>query len=148
MTNALYIGLGVGIGSLVIAVIVFLLIKRKKKDKDPIVLRSENMIVMINQRILSLNSRIEKLDQEITKLLAAKEKSDISFLNAEISLEEIPERIEKDRKDVNAYIADIKDLQEYKEEIESILTTKGETDLSKLEELLEFVKEKFQYRYT
>lgn len=149
MTNALYIGLGVGLGALAMFVVVLFSVKRKKKDKNPTVLRAENMIVMINQRILSFNSRIEKLDKEITALLAAQEKKTTSFLKAEIAgmtLKDIPDRVEKNKIDVKTFIADIKDLKEYKEEIEAIL--KKEVDLGKLEELLEVVKEKFQYRYT
>lgn len=148
MSNALYIGLGVGLGVAAIAAIIFFSIKRKKKDKNPLVVRAENMVVMVNQRILSLNSRITNLDSEITELLIAKENEDSSMLKDDMSLENIPEVIDKNRTEIDTYIADIKDLQEYKNEIESFLKIKGEKDWKKLEELLEFVKEKFQYRYT
>ncbi len=147
MSNVLYILLGVGIGLAAILVTVILIIKRKKKEQHPIESRAENMGIMINQRVLSINSRVEKLDTDITTLLAAKEKEDLSILDMEITLEEIPEKIEKNKTEINSYIADIKDLRDYKTEIEDILKTKGEKDWKKLEKLLEFVKEKFQYRY-
>ena len=75
------------------------------------------------------------------------DKGDTSLLEAEISLEEIPEKVEKNKTEINAYIADIKDLDEYKKELEVFLKAKGEKDWNKLEELLDYVKEKFQYRY-
>lgn len=147
MTNTLYIILGVGAGVLAVIGILFFSIKRKKKVKNPLASRAEDMVVMINQRILSINSRVAKLDTDITKLLAAKESEDLSILKMEITLEEIPTKIDTNKAEINAYIADIKDLQDYKTEIETILGTKGKKDWKKLEELLEFVKEKFQYRY-
>ena len=148
MSNTLYIGLGVGFGILIIIIIVFFTLKRKKEIKNPLTLRAENMIVMINQRIHSINSRINALDKEITTLLAAKENEDTSLLKDEMNLETIPTIVEKKKTEINTYIADIKDLQEYKEEIDSFLKIKDEKDWKKLEEQLEFVKEKFQYRYT
>ena len=147
MSNTLYIILGVGIGAIAIAAIILILVRRKKKVRNPLVTRAENMGVMINQRIVSLNSRIAKLDEEITTLLAAKEQEDLSVLRTKISLEEIPAKIENNRSEINSFIADIKDLQDYKEEIEKLLNFKGEKDWKKLEDLLEHVKEKFQYRY-
>ena len=94
-----------------------------------------------------INSRITKLDAEITQLLASKENEDVSLLKADISLDQIPEQIEKNKSEISAYIADIKDLDEYKNELEVFLKAKGEKDWNKLEELLDYVKEKFQYRY-
>ena len=148
MSNALYICLGVGVGVIIIVVIATILMRKKKRSKNPIALRAENMIVMLNQRILSFNSRIDVLDKQITTLLAAEKKQDLSLLNEEIELNSIPSQVELIKKDINSYIADIKDLKEYKEELQSFLNTKGEKDWNKLEELLEFIKEKFQYRYT
>ncbi|TFG10520.1 hypothetical protein EU534_00910 [Candidatus Heimdallarchaeota archaeon] len=148
MSNVLYVCLGVGAGAIIIVVVVTLLRNKKKRSKNPIALRAENMIVMLNQRILSINSRIDVLDKQITTLLAAEEKEDLSLLKEGIDLNSIPSQVELVKNDINSYIADIKDLKEYKEELESFLNVKGEKDWKKLEELLEFVKEKFQYRYT
>ncbi|MHA1199276.1 MAG: hypothetical protein ACTSQF_08015 [Candidatus Heimdallarchaeaceae archaeon] len=147
MSNTLYIILGVGAGVIAVVLILLFSVKRKKRVKNPLISRAEDMAIMVNQRILSINSRVAKLDTEITTLLAAKENEDLSILKMEITLEEIPIKIETNKVEINAYIADIKDLQDYKVEIETILGTKGEKDWKKLEELLEFVKEKFQYRY-
>ncbi len=147
MPNTFYIILGVGIGILVIIAVILILTRKRKKEKNPLISRAENMTVMINQRIFSLNSKIAKLDYNITALLATKENGDLTSLETKISLEDIPEKIEKIKSEVNSYIADIKDLQEYKEEIEIFLKDENEKDWKELEELLNHVKEKFQYRY-
>ena len=147
MDTIYYIILGVGIGVVGIVATIIYLTKHKKKVQNPLISRSENMVVMINQKILSINSRIEKLDREITALLASKEKGELSLLEKEITLDKIPEKIDKNKEEINTYIADIKDLRDYKDEIESILRVKGDKDWKKLEELLDFIKEKFQYRY-
>ena len=148
MSLGLYIGLGVGLGSLFVIVIVFFILKSKKKDINPLISRSEDVIVMINQRILSMNSRIQALDKEITKLVAAKEKEDLSLLDFGIDLSDIPQEIESKKKEINEYIADIKDLEDYKKEIEAIMNRKEETNWVELETLLDKTKEKMKYRFT
>ena len=147
MSNVLYIILGTVFGVLVVLLVIFLYFKKKSQVKDPSINRAEEMMIMINQRILSLNSRIEKLDKEITTLLASKENKDSTFIDIGVSLEEIPNKIEDNKSKINEYIADINDLQDYKLEIEAIIVAKGDRDLKKLTELLDLVKEKFQYRY-
>lgn len=147
MPNTFYIILGVGIGILVIIAVILILTRKRKKEKSPLISRAENMTVMINQRIFALNSKIAKLDNNITALHVAKENGDLTLMETKISLEDIPENIEKIKSEVNSYIADIKDLQEYKEEIEIFLKDENEKDWKELEELLNHVKEKFQYRY-
>lgn len=103
---------------------------------------------MINQRILSMNSRIQKFDDEITKLVVAKEKEDLSLLTIDIELDDIPQEIESKKKTINDYIADIKDLEDYKKEIEEMLSKKDENKWNELETLLEQTKEKMRYRFT
>ncbi len=147
MNIAFYIALGVSLGLLLIIAIIVFIVKRKKEDKNPLSSRAEDLLVMINQRILSLNSRIQKLDTEVTALLIAKENEDLTVLDISISFDDIPEKINTNKEEINTFIADIKDLRDYKEEIETVLAMKGEKDWVKLEELLDFVKEKFQYRY-
>ena len=103
---------------------------------------------MINQRILSMNSRIQEFDDEITKLVVAKEKEDLSLLTIDIELDDIPQEIESKKKEINDYIADIKDLEDYKKEIEEMLSKKDENKWNELETLLEQTKEKMRYRFT
>ncbi|MCE7747126.1 MAG: hypothetical protein GPJ51_01930 [Candidatus Heimdallarchaeota archaeon] len=147
MNLGLNIGLGVGFGCLLILVIVVILLKSKKKEKNPLISRSKDTIVMINQRILSINSRIQKFDEEITKLVAAKEEGHISLSDNSISFDDIPHEIETKKISINGYIADIKDLEDYKREIEEILLKKDENKWNELEALLSQTKEKMKYRF-
>ena len=147
MSSGLYIGLGVGSGILVILVGIFFSLKGKKKEKNPLVPRSKDTIVMINQRILSMNSRIQKYDEEITKLLAVKEQKNIPLLDENISLDDVPHIIETKKAEVTNLIADIKDLEDYKKEIKELLKQKDEKKWSELETLLEKTKEKMRLRY-
>lgn len=147
MSLGLYIGLGVGFGCLLILVIVIILLNSKRKEKNPLISRSKDTIVMINQRILSMNSRIQKFDEEITKLVAAKEEGNISLLDSSISFENIPHEIETKKTAINGYIADIKDLEDYKREIEEILLKKDENKWDELESLMSQTKEKMKYRF-
>ena len=93
MNIAFYIALGVSLGLLLIIAIIVFIVKRKKEDKNPLSSRAEDLLVMINQRILSLNSRIQKLDTEVTALLIAKENEDLTVLDISISFDDIPEKI-------------------------------------------------------
>lgn len=147
MNLGLNIGLGVGFGCLLILVVVIILLKNKKKEKNPLISRSKDTIVIINQRILSINSRIQKFDEEITKLVTAKEEGDISLLDNSISINDIPHEIETKKTAINGYIADIKDLEDYKREIEEILLKKDENKWDELESLLSQTKEKMKYRF-
>jgi len=147
MNLGLNIGLGVGFGCLLILVVVIILLKNKKKEKNPLISRSKDTIVIINQRILSINSRIQKFDEEITKLVTAKEEGDISLLDNSISINNIPHEIETKKTAINGYIADIKDLEDYKREIEEILLKKDENKWDELESLLSQTKEKMKYRF-
>jgi len=148
MSSGLYIGLGVGLGSLFIIVIVIFVLRGKKKQTNPLISRSKDVIVIINQRILSMNSRIQMFDSEITKLVAAKEKEDISLLDQTIELSDIPQEIESKKKEIKDYIADIRDLEDYKKEIEEIMSKKDENKWDEVESLLEQTKEKMRYRFT
>ncbi len=147
MNLGLNIGLGVGFGCLLILVIVIILLKSKKKEKNPLISRSKDTIVMINQRILSMNSRIQEFDEEITKLVAAKEEGNISLLDNSIAFEDIPNEIETKKTAIKGYIADIKDLEDYKREIEEILLKKDENKWDEVETLLSQTKEKMKYRF-
>ena len=147
MSVELYIGLGVGLGCLLILVIVIILLKSKKKEKNPLISRSKDTIVMINQRVLSMNSRIQKFDEEITKLVAAKEEGNTSLLDNSIAFEDIPNEIETKKTAIKGYIADIKDLEDYKREIEEILLKKDENKWDEIETLLSQTKEKMKYRF-
>lgn len=147
MNVELYIGLGVGLGCLLILVIVIILLKSKKKEKNPLISRSKDTIVMINQRVLSMNSRIQKFDEEITKLVAAKEEGNTSLLDNSIAFEDIPNEIETKKTAIKGYIADIKDLEDYKREIEEILLKKDENKWDEIETLLSQTKEKMKYRF-
>jgi hypothetical protein len=148
MNSTFYIVLGVCLGCLFIGIIVFFRLRSKKKGVNPLVSRSNDVIVMINQRILSMNSRIQKFDNEITQLVAAKEKEDVSLLDINVELSNIPQEIESRKNEINVYIADIKDLEEYKNEIQEIIAKKDENKWDELESLLEQTKEKMRYRFT
>ncbi|OLS32149.1 MAG: hypothetical protein HeimAB125_11800 [Candidatus Heimdallarchaeota archaeon AB_125] len=148
MSLGLYIGLGVGLGSLFIIIIVIFVLRGKKKETNPLISRSKDVIVIINQRILSMNSRIQTFDSEITKLVAAKEKEDMSLLDQTIELSDIPQEIESKKKEIKDYIADIRDLEDYKKEIEEIMSKKDENKWDEVESLLEQTKEKMRYRFT
>ena len=148
MSSGLYIGLGVGLGSLFIIIVVIFVLRGKKKETNPLISRSKDVIVIINQRILSMNSRIQMFDSEITKLVAAKEKEDISLLDQTIELSDIPQEIESKKKEIKDYIADIRDLEDYKKEIEEIMSKKDENKWDEVESLLEQTKEKMRYRFT
>jgi peptidoglycan hydrolase CwlO-like protein len=148
MSLGLQIGLGVGIPLLVIAVFLIIIFKKRKKDQHPSRVRAEEMMVMITQRIHTLNRRIQKSDSEITELLLAQEKEDLSVTKIETALEEIPSKVESLKAEVEESIADIKDLKEYRDEIKQKINAKGEKDWKKIEELLDFAREKMQYRFT
>lgn len=148
MNLGLQISLGVGIPILFLVIVFIFFLKKRKKDLHPIQIRAKEMMVMITQRIHSLNRRIQESDDEVSKLLLAQEKEDPSIINLEISLEEIPAKIELLKNNINESIADIKDLKEYRDEISQLTNTKGEKDWKKIEELLNFAREKMQYRFT
>ncbi len=106
------------------------------------------MMVMITQRIHTLNRGIEEKDNEVSKMLLAQEKEDPSIAQLDISLDEIPAKIESMKSTISESMADIKDLQEYREEIKRLINVKGEKDWEKIEEFLDFAREKMQYRFT
>ncbi len=60
-------------------------------------------------------------------------------------MEEIPDKIERNKREVNSFIADVKDLQDYKNEIEEIIKKKNEQNWEELERLLDLAKEKLRY---
>jgi peptidoglycan hydrolase CwlO-like protein len=148
MSLGLQIGLGVGIPLLLIVIFLIIVLKKRKKDLHPLHVRAEEMMVMITQRIHSLNRRIQKSDVEVTELLLAQKEEDLSVTKMEISLEEIPNKVESLKAEIEESIADIKDLKEYREEIKLLINEKGEKDWKKIEEFLDFVREKMQYRFT
>jgi hypothetical protein len=143
------IGLGVGI-PLLFLIIFFLIffLRKRRKDQHPIQIRAKEMMVMITQRIHTLNRIIQKNDNDISKLLLAQEKEDPSIIKLNIPLDEIPERIESIKQNINESMADIKDLKEYRDEIDKLISIKGEKDWEKIEEFLDFAREKMQYRFT
>ncbi|NPD88052.1 MAG: hypothetical protein HGN29_04985 [Asgard group archaeon] len=148
MSLGLQIGLGVGIPLLLIVIFLIIVLKRRKKDQHPLQVRAEEMMVMITQRIHTLNKRIQRSDIEITELLLAQEREDPSITKIEIALDKIPNKIESLKAEIEESIADIKDLKEYREEIKLLIRAKGEKNWEKIEELLDFAREKMQYRFT
>lgn len=142
------IGLGVGIPLLVLIIVFIFFLRKQKKDLHPLQIRAKEMMVMITQRIHTLNRGIQQKDNEVSKLLLAQEREDPSIANLDISLDEIPAKIESLKSNISESMADIKDLQEYKEEIDRLIKTKGEKDWEKIEEFLDFAREKMQYRFT
>lgn len=149
MSVALYVGIGVGVP--VFLVVIFLSIyfiqKKRKKAKSPILERADDTIVIVTQRIHTMNQRIKKLDVGVTKLVIAKEKNDPSLIDETINMENIQIKIDQNRKEIEELIADMKDLRDYKTEIEDIMKRKEENSLEELEKLLDAVKEKLQYRF-
>ena len=87
------------------------------------------------------------LEGKIVNLRVA-EKEDLSLLDVDINLGDIPQEIENKEKEINEYIADIKDLEDYKKEIEGIMNKKEESKWVELETLLDQTKEKMKYRFT
>ena len=147
MSVALYIGIGVPVFLAIIFLIIYLAQKRRKKVKSPILERADDTIVIVTQRIHSMNQRIKKLDEGITKLVIVKEKNDTSIIDENIDIENIQIKIDQDKKEIEELIADIKDLRDYKTEIEEVIERKEENRLEELEKLLDAVKEKLQYRF-
>ncbi|MHA1201985.1 MAG: hypothetical protein ACTSQ4_05635 [Candidatus Heimdallarchaeaceae archaeon] len=149
MSVALYLGLGIGVP--VFLAVIFLIIyftqKRRKKAKNPILKRADDTIVILTQRIHTMNQRIKKLDEGVTKLVIAKEKDDPSLIDETIDIENIEIKIDQNKKGIEEIIADMKDLRDYRTEIESIIKRKEENSLEELEKLLDTVKEKLQYRF-
>ncbi|MHA1346830.1 MAG: hypothetical protein ACTSO3_10575, partial [Candidatus Heimdallarchaeaceae archaeon] len=90
---------------------------------------------------------IKKLDESVTKLVIAKEKNDPSLSDETIDMENIQIKINQDKKEIEELIADIKDLRDYKIEIENVIKGKEENSMEELEKLLDAVKEKLQYRF-
>ena len=147
MSLALYISLGVVAGLAIIAIIVYFVLKRSKKVKDPILIRAEDTIVIITQRIHTMNRRIKNLDEAVTKLVIAQEKEDPSLVDDVTDMETIQAKIDQNKKEINEQIADIQDLKDYKTEIEDFIRSKEEKNMEELEKILDGVKEKLQYRF-
>lgn len=147
MSVALYIGIGVPVFLAVIFLIIYFVQKRRKKIKSPILERADDTIVIVTQRIHSMNHRIKKLDENVTKLVITKEKNDPSLSDETIGMENIQIKINQDKKEIEELIADIKDLRDYKIEIEDVIKRKEENSMEELEKLLDAVKEKLQYRF-
>lgn len=146
MNNWYYIII-VGVVLLIVTVVYYYVLRKRKKEDHPLVVRAKEMMVMIKQRIHSLNSRIQKLDTEITALMLAKEKEDITLTSLEIPIESIPHKIDEYKEEIRVAIADIEDLREYKSEIEQVTKNKNEIQWDKLENLLDLAKEKLRYRF-
>ena len=147
MSLALYLGIGVPVFLAVIFLIIYLAQKRRKKVKSPILERADDTIVIVTQRIHTMNQRIKKLDEDVTKLVIVKEKDDTSLIDETIDMKNIQIKIDQSKKEIDELIADIKDLRDYKTEIENVIKRKEETSLEELEKLLDAVKEKLQYRF-
>ena len=146
MSVWLYVGIGVPVFLLIIGVAIYIIINKKKKSENPLLIRAKDTMVILTQRMHSMDKRIKKLDEEVTKLVIAQEKGDPSLSGLKISVDNIPTKIEQNKKEINEYIADIKDLKDYKREIEIIIKEK-EKNWEELEKLLDTVKEKIQYRF-
>jgi chromosome segregation ATPase len=147
MNTALIVSIGVAVFLVVIFLVIYFSLKRRKKAKSPILERANDTIVIVTQRIHTMNQRIKKLDENVTKLVIAKEKNDSSLIDETIDMENIQTKINQNKKEIEELIADIKDLRDYKTEIEDIIKIKDETRLEELEKLLDAVKEKLQYRF-
>lgn len=148
MSVWLYVGIGIGGGLVLLALIIFFVLKSKKKEEHPLVLRAKELIIMLKQRIHTLNKRIQQLDAEVTELLIVNEKEDLSLARVEITLEEVPDKIESNKEEIRVSIADIEDLREYEKEIKQIINQKEEIKWDELEKLLDLVKDKMKYRFT
>ena len=147
MSVALYLGIGVPVFLAVIFLIIYLSQKRRKKVKSPLLERADDTIVIVTQRIHTMNQRIKKLDEDVTKLVIVKEKNDTSLIDETIDVENIQNKINQSKKEIEELIADIKDPRDYKTEIEDVIRRKEENSLEELENLLDAVKEKLQYRF-
>ena len=132
----------------VLGFVLYFILRKRKTEDHPLIIRAKEMMVMIKQRIYSLNSRIQKLDTDITSLMVAKEKEDLTLTSLDISLESIPQKIDEHKEEIRIAIADIEDLKEYQSEIDQIIRNKKEFQEEKLENLLDLAKEKLSYRFT
>jgi len=148
MSVWLYVGIGIGGGFILFALIFFFVLKRKKREEHPLIARAKELIIMLTQRIHTLNKKIQQLDTEVTELLIVKEKEDLSLTRLDLTLEDIPNKIESNKEEIRISIADIEDLREYEKEIKQIIKQKEEIKWDKLEKLLELVKDKMKYRFT
>ena len=131
----------------VLAFVLYLILRKRKAEEHPLIIRAKEMMVMIKQRIHTLNSRIQKLDTDITSLMLAQEKEDTNLTAIEISLENIPQKIDEYKEEIRVAIADIEDLKDYQSEIDQITRNKKEFQEEKLENLLDLTKEKLRYRF-
>ncbi|MBY8999510.1 MAG: hypothetical protein KGD64_01215 [Candidatus Heimdallarchaeota archaeon] len=147
MSVALYIGIGVTVFLGGVSLIVYFSLKKRKKTKNPVLERAEDTIVILTQRIHKMDKRIKVFDEDVTKLVIAKEKEGSTLTEQDINLEDIQTKIENNKKEINDLIADIKDLRNYKTEIENLSKSKKHTGGEELEKLLDVVKEKLQYRF-
>ncbi|MHA1203877.1 MAG: hypothetical protein ACTSSL_02910 [Candidatus Heimdallarchaeaceae archaeon] len=128
----------------IVSIALLLILLRKKQEQSPIIERAQDILIKINQKIYSTNRNIDKLDNEISNLIVAKEKNDPSLLSSVTSIEDIPQLIEKKKEKIEQHILALRDLKQFKENIESQLKAKKETELLELEQLLNEISEKLK----
>ncbi|MHA1114697.1 MAG: hypothetical protein ACTSPJ_00805 [Candidatus Heimdallarchaeaceae archaeon] len=128
----------------IVSIALLLILLRKKQEQSPIIERAQDILIKINQKIYATNRNIDKLDNEISNLIVAKEKNDPSLFSSVTLIEDIPQLIEKKKEKIEQHILALRDLKQFKENIESQLKAKKETELLELEQLLNEISEKLK----
>lgn len=138
MTN-IYLYLGIFLGLIFIVIILYLILKKEGKDTDPVISRSKDMIIIINQRIHTFYSEIQQKDKKVNELVMKQEKNHSS---------EKTEKISQLNTEIQELIADIEDLNEFKNYIEEKIKKPKRIDIDELQEYLTHVADRIKFRYT
>lgn len=125
-------------GALGLLTIILLILKTKKKKKNPLIKRSESILIIINQRIHSILNKIQKIDSEITRILVLKDTKDKS----NESTEELQIELKDNQAKIKELMLKIEDLKDYQQEIKNEILSKKQGNLDEIEVIFERIKEK------
>ncbi len=138
MTN-IYLYLGIFLGLIFIGIILYLILKKQGKDTHPVISRSKDMIIIINQRINTVYREIQQKDKKVNELVMKQEKTQSS---------EKTEKVSQLNTEIQELIADIEDLNEFKNNIEEKIKKPKRINIDELQEYLTYVADRIKFRYT
>ena len=104
--------------------------RKKKKTKHPLQERAEDLLLMVNQTILSLHKEIQKQDQEITQMMY---KKDVEKSHEK----QIEEQINEQKEAIKVNMYNIDTLKEFKLELQKIIGLKEITNENEIEKKLD-----------
>ncbi|MHA1687156.1 MAG: hypothetical protein ACTSYD_12260 [Candidatus Heimdallarchaeaceae archaeon] len=104
--------------------------RKKKKTKHPLQERAEDLLLMVNQTILSLHREIQKQDQEITQMMY---KKDVEKSHEK----QIEEQINEQKEAIKVNMYNIDTLKEFKLELQKIIGLKEITNENEIEKKLD-----------